>query len=480
MTVDKLTILCFIVLICLVSNAGATWIPLGAAICGDVGNNNPVAATRSRDGFIYMAVGSTSSETKGKVQLYKFDEASCSLSPELLPVVRESTSRSLGYSVALSCDANTMAVSDRHSERFVQVYERQDGKNEWTKKGQEIATLENWSDEESYGFGTYTQLSCDGGTLVIHTYYYSTVHVFKFDANLQEWRKVPIPILDFFTGMINSAQSKSMADFAIDTDPLRLAGLHGSKPQIFEIRDETMEQLRGDFDDFTMARQPREMHITPSGNHIVVRRSFGLFYGEGFVVFEFDVPTAEWKQVGNAITVTDLLEVSIWRDGSRITTVQHNFRDGIRIGIYELNGTDWELVGQEVGIDLGIEFDPSVYRMVDSVVLFEYYISEREMVIQGYFYSEDGSIDCPSNLNDTEAVVCHQDESDPIFVDMTIAPTKTPVVIVSGTSDAKKEDTYERSGAVSAWSVTWTTCLGIVAGVPVLGYVVWWPSFHGT
>ena len=204
MTANKRMMPFFIVFLALVSNAGAVWMPLGAPRCEDTsGHQMPIAVTQSSDGFIHMAVGSSPDERpspNGQIQLYKFDETSCGWRKELPPIVGETTSWGKDLTVALSCDATTMAVGDRSKDgrfwrSFVQVYERQNGKNEWSKKRLVLVSV-----EDTYGFGVYIQLSCDGNTVVISTGYISIVHIFEFDMNSQEWNEVPVP---FWTLLAN-------------------------------------------------------------------------------------------------------------------------------------------------------------------------------------------------------------------------------------------------------------------------------------
>lgn len=105
---------------------GTFWAPLGPPTCnkaddvreteGNFAHAIAAVETPEEDGQqIFMAVGSsTHTDThlrQGSVQLYKFDERACLWRPHVSPIRGESTEDRLGHNIALSCDANVMAVS---------------------------------------------------------------------------------------------------------------------------------------------------------------------------------------------------------------------------------------------------------------------------------------------------------------------------------------------------------------------------------
>ena len=144
-----------------------------------------------------------------------------------------------------------------------------------------------------------------------------------------------------------------------------------------------MEHVWGDFGDYDTFRSARQVDISQSGNRVVVRQSLGFWQDGGFVVFDFNAPTASWKQVGNDVTVGKIESISISRDGARITTFSDSYSSGFTIGIYELNGSGWELVDQEASMD----FRLSLYDVRDYVLLLRQFF-DNGFHTQAYFYSE--------------------------------------------------------------------------------------------
>jgi hypothetical protein len=413
--------------------AGSEWAPLGAPICdrlqvttnNDINDGDPRAYVPSNFGAsialtelntnnqqqsFVLAVGSPTYTNQhlyqGRVQFYQFAPNQCVWKPSSFaaPITGERTEDRFGANVALSCNAQRVAVTgdidgsgggNSGRQGFVKVYER-NGSNDWRQVGQTIINDQSLNAPFlGSNFGAFSmELSCDGNTLKVQST--SGVHIFDYISRNQQWETSR-----FLEGVLGSNQMSHDGQAIVMIEENEE---NNNQVSVYE-REGSTWQLKGN----TVALPqdsgtPRQVSISDNGSRVAVS-TFNEEY-----VFRFNSDSSTWIQIGVRSEVDGSSDVQLSGNGLTLFGRDGNFLTAARRFDTQIDPNTQQTEWLRIGTRIGSNIDRFVVSDSGSVV-----ITAADGEVQAFFYPDDtnavsnGGLDCYPDYSKRDARSCIDD-----------------------------------------------------------------------
>ncbi|AXT18630.1 T9SS C-terminal target domain-containing protein [Flavobacteriaceae bacterium AU392] len=299
----------------ILENQSGIWNQIGNDINGDnVGDLFGNSISLSANGNI-IAIGADESD-KGYVRIFQYDNVNDIWNQIGSDINGQESGDTFGNSVSLSDDGTILAIGSINSDNGslteidfgrVQVYENQLGV--WTQIGQNL----DGTDELDL-FGESVSLSSDGSIVAIGADIGNLddsgyVRIYKFNTSTDLWEQIGDDIdgeaADDFSGfsISLSADGNIIAIGAGDNDGVN--GIDSGHVRVYENQLDTWIQIGQDIDGEAADDLSGEsVDLSANGNVIAIGSFFNSDGGldSGHVrIYEFNISTNLWEQIGNDI-----------------------------------------------------------------------------------------------------------------------------------------------------------------------------------
>ena len=410
-------LLSFLAFLSLVS-AGSEWAPLGQNLCDPLTPTTPTASQDTNFGFRVAMSELTNEETfviavgsptftqnhfrQGRVQFYRFSRGACLWQAFTDDLLGERSEDRLGANVAMSCNAQRVAVagdiaSSVNEERqgFVRVYERRG--SGWAQLGQTLTDLSSLNQpfsKTNFGFLTM-ELSCDGNMVKVQST--GGIHVYEYNQANRNW---DLALFRENFDRNNQLAYKAPVLAVREIGQLLILEKSGNNWGLKGANNITVPGTTA-IDNMAIADDGTRVAVTVGSNEYV---------------FDLLADTNTWNQTGRSLEIETNTAVFLSGDGD---TLFGRNQAGIVSAARLFNvrndpvSVSEGAPGQElqwllIGSPIDSQADLGLTRVLVSMNGGAVVLSNIGRV-EAYFYPEDttvGGLDCYPNFEATEARVC--------------------------------------------------------------------------